>query len=198
VSSSSKSGRSRRRRRTAPSQRAATTKPPPESLTQRSIGAVKTTAAVVGAVAAIVGGVVAVVGYVKHESPPKVNAKGRVSEIKLAAEPLSAWARSIGQDPSELGAAANQPGVLVHYRIRIVGYRGENLPMDWTLVDKQGNLIRNGTRVLQPESADDDNTKRLWIPTNGVGHGSVRVRIEVFRPDHRNLIGEGESSLWHR
>jgi hypothetical protein len=192
VSSSAK--RRRRSRRPAPAQSAATTKAAPESLAQRSVGALKATAAVVGAVAAIVAGVVAVAGHFKHD--PKPSAKGRVSEMELEAQPMGAYARSIGQDPKMLGAKANEPGVLVHYRIRIVGYRGESLPMDWTLSDEQGNSIRRGTRVLQPESDDDDNAKRLWISTDGVGRRKVRVRIEVYRPDHRNMIGGGASSLW--
>jgi hypothetical protein len=196
LSSARKSKRARRRRGRAPAPRT-TAKPAQRSLTQRSVGAVKALAAVVGAVAAIVGGVVAVAGHFDNKSPPKANAEGRVSEIKLTPQPFGAWARSIGQDTSMLGEAAKKPGLLVNYRIRIVGYRGENLPLEWALVDEQGNPIRNGTRVLQPESDSDANTKQLWIPTDGVGDRSVRVSIDVFRPDHRNLIGAAKSSLWH-
>lgn len=94
-----------------------------------------------------------------------------VTRQQYEAEPASA--RFAKESDDSRGETA---GIAVEVMVKLSGYKGQTVPMDYTLHDARNDLPFVSRRVpLAPDSDEWSRRGRLWLPVHSAGTYYVRV-----------------------
>jgi hypothetical protein len=126
----------------------------------------------VGAVVVVVTGVVGLIFlFLPELKPEPLPPQRRVELSREEFDPDATFAEFIerrrveGMKPSDFTKARlSQRGALLTYRVRIVGYKNDRLPLDWQLIDETTGeeVYEEQASILRPTVEDDTATRHIW------------------------------------
>jgi hypothetical protein len=140
----------------------------------------------VGAVASAVGAVLGIVFVLlpglKPEPPPAAKSAA-LTKIALERDvSYSQYLQRVNLPPGDTDEARlARRGVFVQFNVEIVGYKGKELPLRWSLYDAQtGEQVRASESVtLEAEATSDSASWHFWSPLPR-GRGPFYFLLQLF------------------
>jgi hypothetical protein len=160
----------------------------------------KRMASLITLIAALATAVAAIIGVVFIFSPdlkPEPLPAKRSAELsELTLDPSASYSEYIDRlrmtdlrksdfTPEKL----REQGALVSFRVHVVGYKGERLPLDWQLINvSTGREVREmRSTVMIPSVNDDQATKDIWV-AHPRQRGPFRLEIQLLLQREDNFV----------
>jgi hypothetical protein len=163
------------------------------SIKKRVAGLIAVVAGLVSVVSAIVGLVFLFSPNLKPEPLPPARS-AQLSGLTLDPNaPFSQYIQRLRIEglketdftPKQL----RERGALASFQVRVVGYKGMHLPLDWQLIEMstEEELQEERSTILIPSVNDDSATKDIWVSLPR-RQGSFRLEIQLLLQRGNNFV----------
>lgn len=147
----------------------------------------KAVGALATAIGAVLGTVFVLVPWLKPDEPCADERRAVLSELVVDRNvTYGGYLRLLHQSTDGVAPELlRRPGKLLGFRIEVVGYKGQRLPIRWTMLAPSGEPIDDAEFVdrlalaVGPESCSDAGARRVWTPVP-VRPGSYMTELVLF------------------
>jgi hypothetical protein len=157
---------------------------PPAGGAKSVVAVVTQIGAIAGAIGAVLGVVFVLVPSLKPEPPPAAK-RADIGVLKVERPVTYAqYLQRTGLPGGDYGTSyLRRQGLFVEFDVSIVGYKGERLPLRWSLYDARSGAEVSEAKgtTLRAEATADRATWHIWAPLPR-RRGPFFLLIQLFDP----------------